>query len=875
LQQVRIFLFFCLKEFFQTILRTTAGVIAILSISFSGNFVVAQSTLLEEVIVTAQKREQSIQDVGIAITAFSGEQLRELNLVNNTELGRYTPGVSISGPGGGDQQQFTIRGATQNDFSDHSEAPNALYVDEVYQASQQSQLFATYDLQRVEILKGPQGTLFGRNATGGLLHFVTNKPSQEFDTYVDLTYGRFDQMRAEGAVGGGLSDTVSARVSGVYSGHDNIYENNLNAVGGTGATPGILQTFGRPAQFTTDTSETDDAWAEETWSVRGQLLFEPNDDVNFLVKGQYSKQTFDGWGYQGVPSVAYQDDTDGDGLVDDTVNTRLQSDVGTLCEIINVNTGACIDSPFDGDFDGVRPNTQGDLFGHFEPGGTEGRDANLDFAPKDANEIKLWSLSGKLDWNLDFAKLVSVTAFSEIKQFQGGDVGAAPTPHFNFVRQQKAEWFSQELRLEGERDRYRWIAGAYYLHIKTKSAQGLEDRIGGLNTFGGYFFGPVFNSDNGVPFFIPTFGGTPLNIITGESGFGVGGDTYLEGTTEARLKTDSYSLFGQVDYDLTEKLTLNVGFRAIIEKKDYSFTNRLYINARDGRTDGAAFAGAQPLGVIFAPTIPIEFLAPFADDTSDFLWSGKVQLNYSPSDDLLLYAGINRGVKAGNFNGPLLTTLTQDEYTYKEEVLLAYEAGFKSTILDGKARLNFSAYYYDYKDYQAFQFVGTSGAVFNADAEYAGLEIDLLTNPIDNVDIWLGLSYIDTKVKGIEVADNLFRNVEPTYTPDLQFTGVGRYTWPSAIAGGSVTFQLDGTYADDAWGNINNFDSHILPSNWVGNVSLRWRAADGHWEVGTFLKNFTDNRAQNSAFDLATIDGSDEQSFEKPRWWGVNVRYDY
>lgn len=449
------------------------------------DLVYAQSGLLEEVVVTAQKREQSAQDVGISITTFTGNQLNQLGVVNSSDLARFTPGVYISGPGGGDQQQFTIRGATQNDFGDHSESPNALYVDEVYQASQQSQLFANYDMQRVEILKGPQGTLFGRNATGGLLHFITNKPSQEFEAFADMTYGRFNQMRAEGAVGGGLSDTVSARISGIYSGHDNIYENNINDVG-LPPVPGVLQLFGRNPTYDTDLSETDDPWAEETWSVRGQLLFEPNDDVNFLVKGQYAKQKFDGWGYQGVPSVAFVDDTDGDGLVDDTVNTRLQSDVGTTCEMINVNNGACVDSVFDGDFDGVRPNAQGDLFGSLEEGGIEGRDANLDFAPEDANQIKLWSLSGKLDWDLDFAKLVSVTAYSKIKQFQGGDVGAAPVPHFNFIRQQEAEWFSQELRLEGEADRFRWIAGAYYLNIDTRSAQGLEDRIGGLNTFGGF-----------------------------------------------------------------------------------------------------------------------------------------------------------------------------------------------------------------------------------------------------------------------------------------------------------------------------------------------------------------------------------------------------
>ena len=140
------------------ILRLFKSFVATITLTCFAHPALAQgSGILEEVLVTAQKREQSIQDVGIAITAFSGDQLQEIGIVNNTELARYSPGVYISGPGGGDQQQFTIRGATQNDFGDHSEAPNAIYVDEVYQASQQSQLFASYDMQRVEILKGRRG----------------------------------------------------------------------------------------------------------------------------------------------------------------------------------------------------------------------------------------------------------------------------------------------------------------------------------------------------------------------------------------------------------------------------------------------------------------------------------------------------------------------------------------------------------------------------------------------------------------------------------------------------------------------------------------------------------------------------------------------
>jgi iron complex outermembrane receptor protein len=827
----------------------------------------AQGGLLEEVIVTAQKREQSVQDVGIAITAITGEQMNALGFANSIDIARYSPGVSMSGGGGDQRNEFTIRGATQNDFADHAEAPNAMYVDEVYQAAQQAQLFAQFDMQRVEVLKGPQGTLFGRNATGGLIHFVTNKPSQEFETYADITYGTEDTIKAEAAVSGGISDTISVRLSGVYSGFDDLIDNPFTPAD-MPAVPGALQAFGRPAAFN-PTIDVNDKYGEETFGFRGQLLFQPNDDIEFLLQGNYGEQEFSPAAYNSIPSVAFVDDTDGDGVFDDVVNTDFQKNVRTTCEQVNVNDGSCVNSVFDGDFDGVRPNDQGDLFGFFDPDPIGDFAGGNDHTPNPGNEIELFNVSGKLTWDLDFAKLVSVSAFSNIKHRQSLDVGDAPVPQFIFFRQTDMDWFSQEIRLEGEQERFRWIAGAYYLNIDVRAAQGLADTVGGLNIFGGYFFGPVFNDTNGDGT------GAPLNLITGETGIGVGGDTFLEATTDTDLKTESYSLFGHLDFDLTEQFILTLGFRGIIEEKDFSFTNRLYHNVRDAHPDGAQFAGAQPLGVIFAPSVPIEFLPAFSDTTSDFLWSGKIQLNYSPSDDLLIYGGINRGVKAGNFNGPLLTGLTQDEYGYQEEVLLSYEAGFKSSLFDGKARLNISAYYYDYSDYQAFQFVGTSGAVFNTQAEYWGFEVEVIANPTEQIDLWLGMSYIDPVVKNIEIADDTFRNVEPTFTPEIQFSGVGRYTWPDAIMGGSVSVQLDGSYASSSFSNINNFDSHRMPASWIGNSRVQWDSADGRWRVAGFVKNFSDSRTQTSTFDLATIGGADEISFERPRWGGVNVRYSY
>jgi iron complex outermembrane receptor protein len=180
----------------------------------ASSFASAQRNILEETVVTAQKREQNVQDVGISITAFSGEQLDQLGLNNSSEIALFTPAVHVGGNLAGQNLQFTIRGVAQNDFNDQTESPVAVYVDDTYVAMAQGQRFAMYDLDRIEILKGPQGTLFGRNATGGLAHFLSRRPTEETEGYIEARYGDYDRFGIEGAVGGSLSDSVRGRISG-------------------------------------------------------------------------------------------------------------------------------------------------------------------------------------------------------------------------------------------------------------------------------------------------------------------------------------------------------------------------------------------------------------------------------------------------------------------------------------------------------------------------------------------------------------------------------------------------------------------------------------------------------------------------------------
>ncbi|MGE3690032.1 MAG: TonB-dependent receptor plug domain-containing protein [Novosphingobium sp.] len=259
-----------MNTFRKTLLASCAVPVAMLSMP-----VMAQSgeddnggVLSGEIVVTAQKREENVQDVGISIAAFSGDQLRAMGIQNSSEIASFTPGVHLSGSLAGQNTQFTIRGVTQNDFNDVVEAPNAVYLDEGYIAIAQGQSFAVFDIDRVEVLKGPQGTLFGRNATGGLVHYISRLPSlTKWEGYLDASYGLVDSKTTpgiftlEGAVGGPLSDKVGVRVAGRWHKQDP-WLINLYPQGAVGGSPGP----GAGANLGDD----------DTLAGRFTLLFEPS-----------------------------------------------------------------------------------------------------------------------------------------------------------------------------------------------------------------------------------------------------------------------------------------------------------------------------------------------------------------------------------------------------------------------------------------------------------------------------------------------------------------------------------------------------------------------------------------------------------------------
>lgn len=242
----------------------------------------AQASVLEEVVVTAQKREQSLQDVGIAVSAFSGDQLDALGISSAAEITELIPNIQMQAANGNGNHIVVIRGIGLNDFSLNNTPTAAIHIDEGYLASGAMTGFSLFDIERVEVLKGPQGTLYGRNSTAGVVNFITRKPSQEFDAFIETTIGNWKTLNVEGAVGGGLTDTLSGRLAFRSDRRGEGFQDNLNTAAGVPSKIGEV----------------------DKWGLRAQLLWEPSDELSVLFNLHGSKDQSDNW----VPTNESVDD---------------------------------------------------------------------------------------------------------------------------------------------------------------------------------------------------------------------------------------------------------------------------------------------------------------------------------------------------------------------------------------------------------------------------------------------------------------------------------------------------------------------------------------------------------------------------------------
>jgi iron complex outermembrane receptor protein len=436
-----------------------------------------------------------------------------------------------------------------------------------------------------------------------------------------------------------------------------------------------------------------------------------------------------------------------------------------------------------------------------------------------------------VNWDVsDSATLTSITDFQSLERDYIEDTDGTSFRIFNFFSFMDSEQFSQELRLEGQSQVTNWVLGAYYLEIDHDIRTGI-DAVPDDNTLN--------NANPGVLFPFLT-------------------------DNRNRQQTESWAVFAQGEYSLSDRWTLIGGLRWSEDDKsidiDSSCGGDIFgfvcdIIADPSVVQGSGFDGAQ----------------------SDGDYSAKLQLDFRPNDDLLIYGGITRGQKGGGFNAAAIAGITPDLVPYSPEILTNFEIGFKSELADGKARLNGSVFYYDYEDYQAFTLTGLTPTVFNTDATVNGFELELHATPIDGLNIVLGAAYLDT------AAENVPNNLLPgsvnlgdqamPQSPEWTYNGLARYEWPAL--GGHLAIQGDVNFVDERAFNTVNHPALIGDSYTIANARITYTSSDDRWNMAIWIKNLTEEEYTSFAFDFSGSDGTTPGYINSPRWAGITASFNF
>lgn len=721
--------------------------ICLLALAFAG---LLHAAVLEEVLVTAQKREQNIQDVGISVTALSGEQMKELGFTTSVDMVQQTPGLNVVSPfGAGNNVAFTLRGVGLNDFSESNEAPVAVYVDGVYNATLAGLGFQLFDLERAEVLRGPQGTLYGRNTTGGLVHFISKKPSQQEEGYVELTLGEYRQTRAEMGYGTGLTDKLSMRLSVLYNYNHGYIDNPLPDV------PDAAQT--------------------NNTSGRLQFLFEPSDNLSLLLNVHA--------GSANQVAAAYKH----------------------TASMFGDNGWDSVEVPADQDVYGTCPGC--DLIGYRD---TTGDWYTTENDRRPFNYLNTLGGALTIDWTSGDYGFKSITAYESVEKHSGEDTDMTPVPFIEVTNPVDSKQWTQEFQFFRTTARSRFTAGLYYYY---------RDMDSGTRT-----------DLTGLPDFFP-----------------------INNNTITHDKTDSWSVYGQYDFDLSDQLTLVGGLRYTDETRKF---NMLVVDD----------AGILPYPAFEFSKATAGDLTK--NDTQNV--SFRFELDWKPSDDVLWFGSVSRGIKGAGFNIDIgIDPRTVEDIPFDEEKLLAYELGFKSTLFDGRARFNASGFYYDYNDYQAFSFEGLSNVVSNKDATIYGLDAELISNPWDGWEFNLGLSLLDTKVEDINTGFSVI-NRDMTMAPDVTFNALARYEWPAF--GGTMSIQGDLRYLGDQYFDILNTTLGKEKAYTLTDLRATYVTASGNASVSVWVKNVTDEEYRIYAIQVPGL-GFSQNMVGTPRWAGITASY--
>ncbi len=821
-------------------LRSGASVLAVLA-AFSGGTALAQdandgasaSQGLERIVVTAQRVEQDLQSIPIAISAFTGEELQARGIFETSDLMGSLPNLQVTSAYSTTQPNFSLRGVSvANEFSAATASPVGVYVDEVYQSFRASHGQQLYDLERVEVLRGPQGTLYGRNTTGGAINFITIKPSLEGHSgYLTVGGGNFGLRRAQAALEvTPIEGVLGIRASGIYA------ENN-----GYTFNPTLREDF---AQI-------------DSVAARINVRFEPFENFRADLKAYIAENT----PRQDLPyGIGYLEGrTDAGGYSrfaprPELGGRRLEEDevqADTAGEYFTASQGLSLKLEYGLDNWTFTSITGYDL--------AEYRLAPFDCDGSPNNVCAIRYYSESINFNQELRATYTGDRFQVIGGVYYGkdDIYTENEPDFfGFLRP-----LLLGAGLPGEFGNVA-IAETNSLAVipafaadptLTPGDPGFCDPIT-INP-GGFFDGRsliAFNADvqaNNTP------GGFPGEAQAACAAAGAPPFGPILANQQFSIVRPSVAIFGEATYDVTDRFSLTLGVR-------YTYDE---VRLEGARTKVFALDGTTPL----ATTVPYSF--PFdpdvgriseSDSTGEF--TGRIIADYQVTDDIMVYASYSRGYRAGTFNALAYQDVSQ-VYFVEPETVNAYEVGFKSRLFDNRVQLNVAGFYYDYSNQQIAQIVGATSFLRSADGELYGAEAELVAQVTDWLAVNAALGVLESEYSGnavdpsdpsnltLDINGNQFPNA-----PDLTFSaGVDVTLWErddkalilnaQAQYMGEYFFDPFGSYGQDPCDqpapgfNVLQATPELAcgnPSYWLANARLTFEAE--HYALSLWGRNLTD-----------------------------------
>ena len=783
---------------------------------------------LAEIIVTATKRSENLQDVPVAVSAISSDTLSNKGVFETSDLNNVAPNLQVSSPYGQQQPNFSLRGVgVGTEYNANAASPVGVYVDEVYQAFRSSHGQQLYDLEQIEIVRGPQGTLYGRNTTGGAINFITRKPDLGgTNGYLTAGYGNYDRFNAEGAIEvTPVPDRLGIRIAGTYVRSDSYYHNLFvsgedRTIQGGPVTYGQL--FSQPtallrggaAQFATGR----DPGGYESYGVRGTIVFEPTDRLKMTLKGYYAKME----GNQEGPVTAGAYD-DGDTIY--RASTLLN---GFLPAFATHCAGGAA-------FPCAPGTSLADAFAAF-PGaaaynrsvdGLSDKDFVLDSIGRAVTRSEGVVLN--LQYELgDRIKAISISGYDSglYSQLDNTDCDGSFLRLCSIGYRSDFEAFNQDLRFNFDFDRFQLIAGAYYGWDRIKSAN-KPDFFNALTLFNrAAAIDPSYYNPGGI--FSNGAAGLPYSTLLdplANNGLPAM-PTGIDATQDYTQVRESWAIYGEGTYEITDRLKATVGIRYTDDSNVFKDGLTLYYTdagdpalytVSDYTVGGEeAFYYVSPLineaGEVIVPASEGPVPGGLRREGSTSRVSGRVILDYEVADDVMVYASYSRGYRAGTFNG-LAYQRSQQVYFVDPEEVDAFEVGLKSRFVNDRVQLNVSAFYYDYKGQQG-QVVDSSATanLIALDGKLKGLEAELQVAATDNLTLSASAGFLDSEYD--DGADCAALNADPSNIEQQYgncvrsgagYADVGGNPFPFA-AKQSYNFGADYTPLDDG---LNKLLLHV------------------------------------------------------------------